>query len=52
MRLDDKEKLQRGIFKYWFECDRCNVGCTLNGVSGEISWNEIETIGTEDDLPF
>ena len=52
MRLDDKDELRRGVFQYWFECDRCHVGCTMNESTGEIKWNQFEAVETEDDLPF
>lgn len=50
MRLDDKDELRRGVYKYWFACDRCSVYCTLDGSTGEMSWDY--EIVKEDDLPF
>ncbi|MBR2907421.1 MAG: hypothetical protein IKJ04_06295 [Clostridia bacterium] len=49
MLLDDQDELRRGVFKYWFACDRCGSGCTLNGATGETYWDDSEK---EDDLPF
>ena len=49
MRLDDKDELRRGVFQYWYECDKCNIGCTVNESTGEIKWDDS---AMEDDLPF
>ena len=49
MRLDDKDELHRGVYKYWYACDKCNTCCTVNEESGEIWWDESLT---DDDIPL
>ena len=52
MRLDDQDEIKRGVYKYWFVCSnvKCNVGCTLDGSTGETFWDM--SLMEEDQLPF
>ena len=48
MRLDDKDELERGLFKYWFACTKCDTTCTLDESTGNIDWGD----SFSDNLPF
>ena len=40
MRLDDKDEVLRGMYKYWYVCDLCRFGCTVDEYSGKIEWDD------------
>ena len=45
MRLDDKDEVLRGIYKYWLICPECSNSCTVDGLTGAVEWED-------DDVPF
>ena len=42
MRVDDKDEVRKGVLNYWFVCDECNSSGYLDGVSGELTFEEGE----------
>lgn len=48
MRLDDRDELQKGVYKYWFACTKCDANCTLDESTGNIDWSD----SFRDNLPF
>ena len=40
MRLDNEEPPIKGVYKYWYHCDACELDGCIDEITGEYWWSD------------